>query len=939
MAPPKKYSTFCFESFEIKLRQNRIIFHYSVDNEIFFDPELELDLSPVKNISQIEAAVFNLGMAEIPSFYKTVCTPEIIVKAGPLTGGQIKFWENLYTQGLGEFFYKNKIDFRGLINIQCPLRSPVARQVLLPDKSCCPTPCSEDAPCSEHGTRRYLVPLGGGKDSIVAAESLKAKGIDFTWFMLEPWPVCKKVIRASGNPKKIEIHRDPARYFKKVIELNQKGFYNGHVPITSVYIFSAALAAQIHGFTDIVLASERSANHGNLKYLGREINHQYSKSFEFEKACHKYIRKFISPGLNFYSILRNLYEIQITEKFTRYPQYFNSFLSCNRGLKSNKGWCCKCAKCAFVFAMLSAFLPSETVAKIFGKNLFQDESLLGLFEELLGRKNFKPFDCVGEPEEVLLALYLAKQQYISAPAPADPALSTAKIRSARRCAHLKDQPHPSLPAILKKLDLTEGKKYLHLLKADSKQHLIPRHLFTKNQPAQDQTKIAIAGFGMEGQALYRHFRNTHQVHIFDQSERSGLKCRPKQTPSRQGLLADKSCWPTGLVKFHRTLTIPADFPIVYKSPGIPTRSLKLQNPKTQISSLTNLFFEKAKGTIIGVTGTKGKSTTSSLIYHILKTAGYPVELIGNIGETGLKSLHKNSPEKIYVYELSSYQCEHLTRSPHIAIVTNLYPEHLSNHGSFEAYKKAKAKICAYQKRADYLIINSEIAAQFKTPAHKINLKGWGQPQRFSQLAGAHNQFNIQLAATAARLLKVPEATITKAVATFKPLPGRLEKVATRRGITFYDDALATIPEATWHAIQTLKNVNTIILGGQDRGLNFDNFARQLTQTSIKNFIYFPDTGPKMVKYLKPKMTPRPHAGSPSKMSPNPNVAPPSNINSMPAAAPHHVYPAKDMRQAVQLAYKHTKGICLLSTASPSFNMFKNYKDRSEQYLKWIKKLA
>ena len=440
-------------------------------------------------------------------------------------------------------------------------------------------------------------------------------------------------------------------------------------------------------------------------------------------------------------------------------------------------------------------------------------------------------------------------------------------------------------------------------------------------------KLAIVGFGTEGQALYEYFQKTHEIHIFDEQP------LPKN-------------FSTLKANFHQTLAIPADFKIVYKSPGIPLKNLKLKNPETKISSLTNLFFEKAKGTIIGVTGTKGKSTTSSLIAHILKKSGFDVTLIGNIGTTGLQLLQKDKPTSFYVYELSSYQCELLQKSPHIAVVTNLYQDHLSHHGSFKNYKKAKENITKFQTDQDFLVINSEV--DFKTkagmgilvepetlkviclpkikkmprikkivlgmiipisPAQEFMLDNLKQsfPNHFqTQLPGHHNQYNCELAYITARLLKISHQKILSAIKTFKPLPGRLEKIATRKGITFYEDYLATIPQATWAAIQSLPNIDTLILGGQDRGIDFKEFARQLTTTKIRNFIIFPDTGKKMVAQVARQKS-------------------------------RNIIPAKSMEEAVQAAYVHThKGkICLLSTASPSFNMFKNYQDRSEQYRHWI----
>lgn len=420
-----------------------------------------------------------------------------------------------------------------------------------------------------------------------------------------------------------------------------------------------------------------------------------------------------------------------------------------------------------------------------------------------------------------------------------------------------------------------------------------------------KNKVAIAGFGEEGKALYEYFRKKFEVHVFSEEAEDGSFYAMKKSPGKI----------KNVPIFHRGLNIPADFETVFKSPGIPTAKLKLKSRKTKISSLTNLFFEKARGIIIGVTGTKGKSTTASLIYKILKDAGLDTVLIGNIGETGLKLLDDDYEGKIYVYELSSYQLEHLKKSPRIAVVTNIYQDHLSNHGGFLAYKKAKENITNYQNKNAYLVINAEIPAKdFLTSGYRINVEPGENFACKSKLVGKHNQLNILLAYSVGKIIDLPDKKILKSIADFEPLPGRLEKIATKRGITFYDDALATIPEATWSAIEALKKVDTIILGGQDRGINFEKLARQLVKTEIRNFIIFPQTGKKIVKYLAEKS---------NKITKGGNA--------------RRILPAKNMEEAVRFAYKYTKGICLLSTASPSFNMFKNYADRSQQYMYWISK--
>ena len=412
-------------------------------------------------------------------------------------------------------------------------------------------------------------------------------------------------------------------------------------------------------------------------------------------------------------------------------------------------------------------------------------------------------------------------------------------------------------------------------------------------PKIKKEKIAIAGFGIEGKALYKYFKDRKdlniEIHIFDENK---IK------------IPDKN------VITHKSLRIPSEFKIIYKSPGIPTSKLKLNDPKkTEISSLTNLFLEKTKGRVIGVTGTKGKGTIATLINHILKKNGFKSVVVGNIGKPAINYLKKDDPDTYYIYEMSSFQCEHLKKSPHIAILNNLFPDHLNHHKNFNAYKKAKINITKFQNEDDFFINASDL--KIKTKAKNISIKKL--PFHFkTKLIGDYNQKNCFVAFKIAQILKIKDEDIIKAIETYEPLPMRLEKVAEIDGIIFYDDSLATIPEATLASIKALKDINTIILGGSDKGAPLENFAKQLAKTDIKNFIIFPDNGEKMTKYLN-----------------NPKFS---------KQTTKKIFKVAGMEKAVKIIYKNTKGICLLSNAAASLNLFKNYKDKSKQYRYWIKKL-
>ncbi len=397
-----------------------------------------------------------------------------------------------------------------------------------------------------------------------------------------------------------------------------------------------------------------------------------------------------------------------------------------------------------------------------------------------------------------------------------------------------------------------------------------------------QLKIALAGFGLEGRAAYEYFKGKAEIHVFDEisQDMAGIDAT-----------------------FHLGLVIPENIDVVYKTPGIPTSKLVIQSPHTKLLTLMDVVLEKVRDRAIGVTGTKGKSTVATLIQYILAGAGRDAVLFGNIGVADMHILDSDSPDRLYVIELSSYQCEHLSHSPHVAILTNLYQEHLSHHGSLDTYREAKLNIARFQNEKDFFINGSDLDAHFKGKVIRHSVSA----PFVTKLLGEHNQRNCAIALAAVRVFGVPEDEARTHIATFSPLPYRLEKVGEYKGITFYDDSLATVPQATMASIRALPRVDTILLGGEDRGIPFTEFANKLPVTSIQTFIVFPDTGPKMIEKVKDRT----------------------------------IIPVSSMEEAVRAAYEHTPlgGIVLLSNASPSFNLFKDYKDKSTQYRKWVNKLA
>ncbi len=372
-----------------------------------------------------------------------------------------------------------------------------------------------------------------------------------------------------------------------------------------------------------------------------------------------------------------------------------------------------------------------------------------------------------------------------------------------------------------------------------------------------------------------------------------------------------------------------DYDVIIKSPGIPYFA-EIKQAKDQrkiITSSTALFLENCKGKVIGVTGTKGKSTTSSLIYEVLKKGGLNTLLIGNIGTPALDLLKSDKKDAIFVYELSSFQLEDLEVSPNIAVMTNLYPEHLDHHGDFSLYEQAKNNITKYQTKNDFLIYNSDIAqlryiAQ-SSYARKIPFSKKDQEKVSNlihgdtiPLLGEFNLLNIVPAIIIGRMFNISETKIEEAIINFKPLPHRLEFIGEFKGIRFYNDSLSTIPEVTVAALGALgNNVETLIAGGFDRGLDFSVLGKAIAKSKIKTLILFPDTGEKI--WEAAKSTGKSMESRVKKL----NVT--------------------NMEDAVKIAFEKTDSgkIVLLSPASSSFNLFTDYADRGSQFKDWVRKLG
>lgn len=812
MKPQAKIFRFCGYRFNAK--NKKVTFNYRLEfsncDPLEFTETVILPSIP-KNLKQkllnnfLEPLHLILGI----SYYKLYC-PSQITTFFRLSQEQANFWNIVYRKGLGEFLYRNGLDLRQLAKF------PYSKVKSHPER------------IKVHN--RALLGIGGGKDSIVAAELLKK--FDTTSFLVETQRedlISRDIADALGNPLlRIQRVLDP-----KIFETHKDG-YNGHVPISAIYAFLGLLAAAIYEYKYVIVANEYSSNFGNLQYQGEVINHQWSKSIEFETLLQEYARKFITPDITYFSLLRQFYEIRIAKIFAKQKKFFPLFTSCNRNFKVFKKrpdslWCGECPKCAFVFLILAPFLNKKELFDIFQKNLFAQNSLTPLFKDLLGFGTIKPFDCVGTFKESQAAFYLASKKFRN-----DIVIKTLLPKIKNPQEFIK-QVFRTVPA----LTLPTPFRFLGI------------------------RNVCILGYGKEGKITEKYIK--------------------KNYPSLKIGILDQ-----GLDKNY--LEQQEDYDLAIRTPGI--SKTKVNIPYV---TATNIFFSQNQNFTIAVTGSKGKSTTANLIYEILKTAGKKVRLIGNIGNPMLEVLLKKvNPDEIFVIELSSYMLEDIEYSSNIALLLNLFPEHMDYHAGIEKYYEAKKNIFKFQKPGDLAV---------KSPfTEKIPLKKNEIP-----LLGTHNLKNIQAAIKVARLLKVPDSAIKKAIKKFKPLPHRLEFIGTFKGIKFYDDAVSTTPESTIAAIKTFKNIGTIFLGGEDRGYDFHKLEKNLKSYHIRNIVLFPKSGNRILKSRRG----------------------------------FNVLKTRSMAQAVNFAFQNTlKGqICLLSTASPSYSLWKNFKEKGDLFQHFAKKYS
>lgn len=430
-------------------------------------------------------------------------------------------------------------------------------------------------------------------------------------------------------------------------------------------------------------------------------------------------------------------------------------------------------------------------------------------------------------------------------------------------------------------------------------------------------KIVILGFGREGKSTLSYIRKYYNDMVVAIADDNIDNIE----------IDDKN-----IVKLSKNyIKELEDYDLIIKAPGIPVKDHKYDNVINKITSQIDLFMDEFKDKIIGITGTKGKSTTSTLIYHILKGNNKNVILAGNIGIPVFDIIEDIKEDTTIVLELSCHQLEFVHSSPHIGILLNIYEEHLDHYDSFEAYQNCKKNIYKYMNKNDILIYNpdneyvklgNEIFNIIPfTNNLNLNCKNNVNDKTILydnncldlsnidiKLIGNHNYLNIGFAYIVSKIYNINDTDFINVLKTFEPLPHRMEYIGEKNGNKYYNDSISTIPEATINAIESIPNIKTVIIGGMDRGINYQKLIDFIPNSTIENIIFLPDSGVRIKKDLEGKTE--------------------KNMILVP-----------DLETAVNISNEITvNGGILLSPAAASYGVYKNFEERGNHFKECFNKL-
>lgn len=388
------YPVFSYNAYSYNVVESgiEIKFEYSIGEKLRFAPELllrKVDWPLIgDSLGELDGLVFHLGLIELLSYWKVTCSPVIEVGCGYLDPDQTAWWNRLILNGMGEFFFTNSIDFAddGFVAISVNGAT-----------------CAAHKPLDLKLRQRSLVPVGGGRDSAFTLRTLGTGTRPFRAMILNPTPAPLRVAALVQGPPPIVIERaiDPL-----LLDLNRNGFMNGHTPFSAYLAFLGALCLAVYNYSEIVIANERSANEPNTFFGGLAINHQYSKSFQFETDFDEYLERYLLPSARYFSFVRSLNELQIAREFARIPEMLCAFRSCNRMQRSD-GWCRACAKCVSVYITSYPFIDSAKLREVFGTDLYELGCTVEIARAIMGHGTHRPLDCICGADEATVSIAMA----------------------------------------------------------------------------------------------------------------------------------------------------------------------------------------------------------------------------------------------------------------------------------------------------------------------------------------------------------------------------------------------------------------------------------------------------------------------------------------------------------------------------------------------------
>ena len=415
-------------------------------------------------------------------------------------------------------------------------------------------------------------------------------------------------------------------------------------------------------------------------------------------------------------------------------------------------------------------------------------------------------------------------------------------------------------------------------------------------------RILIAGFGREGKSTLRFLQNYMPEAIVGIAD--------KNESAFQDL--DKERY--NLYFGDEYLKASSDYDVVIKTPGISVKDIDIDFSK--ITSQTDLFLEAFHNQVIGITGTKGKSTTSTLIYHLIKESGNDAILAGNIGIPILDCVNDINERTIIVYELSAHQLQFINRSPHVGILLNVFEEHLDHFGTFEKYKDAKVNVLRYMSDDDVAVVNNDL---YRTVSRQLSavsvdfenysFNDYNINWEDIPLLGEHNKMNIKAALCACKSYGLSIEDLVPHLYTFKSLEHRQEYVGIFKGVKFYNDSISTIPQATIAALKTIKNVNFLLLGGFDRGIDYEPLVAYLKENPLPYILITGRAG----QTIKDKLQTAEYKGN--------------------------ILEYTDMESAFVMMKQYAKSgdVCLLSPAAASYDRYKNFEERGRVFKEFANK--